>query len=235
MSQFQTVACLHCGASYQLTSDYIAQYGGQSTVCRQCQQPFQIPAAMATAGVQPPPAPVLAYSGPVFTPTWGVWREGKQIIASKGAVLPNRCVKCNEPAAGSPLKRTLYWHHPAMYLLIFAGIIIYAIVALIVRQSGTVTVCLCQKHRTRRTYAILGGWLGALLGIVLLFYAAGGNMPGLFVPLGIVLFLTAIIAGVVIARILAPTRIDAQYLWLRGAGPEFLNTLPDARGPVPAA
>ncbi|MDB5302093.1 MAG: hypothetical protein JWO87_3756 [Phycisphaerales bacterium] len=234
MSQFQTVPCLHCGASYQLTSDYIAQYGGQATICRQCQQPFQIPAALPAAGGASP-VPVLAYSGPVYTPTWGVWREDKKIVASKGAVLPSRCVKCNGPAGGSPITRTLYWHHPALYLLILPGILIYAIVALIVRQSGTVTVCLCNKHRSQRIYAILGGWLGALLGIVCLFYAAVGHMPELFVPLGIVLFLTSIIAGVIIARIVTPSRIDAQYLWIRGAGPEFLNTLPDARGPVPGA
>ncbi|MDB5332337.1 MAG: hypothetical protein JWP03_3488 [Phycisphaerales bacterium] len=233
MSQTQTVTCGHCGAGYPLAHEYLVLYGGQSTLCTQCKQPFLIPSP-PTPGAGPPPVPVLAYSGPVYAPAAGVWRDGKHIVAVKGAALPGTCVKCNAPADGPPMRRTLYWHHPALYALIFAGILIYAIVALIVRQKGDISLCVCKKHRSRRNYAILIGWVGSLGGLTLIIYGANSNMAEVFIPLGIILFLGTLIGGIIGARLLSPTKIDTQYLWLRGAGPDFLNTLPDARGPATA-
>jgi hypothetical protein len=40
----------------------------------------------------------------------GVWQELGVVVCVKGAPWPDRCVRCNEPAAGYRLKRDLYWH-----------------------------------------------------------------------------------------------------------------------------
>jgi hypothetical protein len=225
----QTVTCLHCGAGYPLAHEYLVLYGGQSTLCSQCQHPFVIPSPAAPDPAAPPPVPVLSYSGPGYAPTTGVWREGPRIVVVQGAVLPPACVKCNAPADGPPVRKTLYWHHPALYLIILAGVLIYAIVALIVRQKGDVSLYLCKRHRSRRVRAILAAWLGVAAGVVLIFYGANSSMPEVCCPLGILVCIGAIIYGVIGARRLWPARIDSQYLWLRGAGREFLSTLPEAR------
>src|SRR5947209_12297282 len=65
----------------------------------------------------------------------GLWRDGKTLVVHKGASLPDRCIKCNEPAEGLSLNRKLVWHQPWLYLLIIPSIWIYAVVALIVRQK----------------------------------------------------------------------------------------------------
>ena len=47
-----------------------------------------------------------------------LWQENKKLVARSETVFPDRCIKCNAPAGGSRLKRTLYWAHPAYLLLI---------------------------------------------------------------------------------------------------------------------
>ena len=75
-------------------------------------------------------------------PTQGmntVWRNNSVLVMTKEALLPNRCIKCNAPAE-EQLKHRLTWHHPGLYLLALASILIYVVVAMVVRKTATVNV-----------------------------------------------------------------------------------------------
>ena len=233
--------CPHCGASFQLTPEYLAQYGGQATRCSQCGQPFVLPAApgAAPAWGQPPmgqPAmghsmPVIPYAAPAYGqvgPMAAAWSQGDVLVVRKGARLPHACVKCGGPGDGRPLRRTYYWHEPWIYVTILAGLLVYVVIALIIRQSGQIEFALCSEHRARRRNGIIIGLLGFFGGIAL-FVAAGMTDEPYLVPLGILVLLAGTIVGLIMARVLSPKRIDAQFLWLRGAGPGFLQTLPPAQ------
>lgn len=93
-----------------------------------------------------------------------IWRKGKSLVMRRDAVFPDRCVYCNDSANGYRLKRTYYWHHPALYLLIltpFAPLILYIIVALFARKSVTMAIPLCRRHHRRlvlRRLIALGGF-----------------------------------------------------------------------------
>ena len=50
----------------------------------------------------------------------GVWRDGKNLVMSRYALLPSRCLRCNEPATRRP-ERTITWHHPAYFALWLLG------------------------------------------------------------------------------------------------------------------
>ena len=232
--------CPHCGASFHLTPEYLAQYGGQTTTCTRCQRQFALPTAEAAAqwaGGQPamqqgPATQMLQYAAPEYGqggPSTAVWSEGNLVVARKGAQLPYLCVKCGAPAEGKLLRRKYYWHLPIIYLTILAGLLIYVIVALCVRESGTVEIGLCRVHRNRRRVGIAVG-LGGLFAGIGLFIAAAILEEGYLVPLGILVLLVGSIAGLLMARVLSPTKIDTQFLWLRGAGPAFLQTLPPVYG-----
>lgn len=69
------------------------------------------------------------------------------------------------PANGQRLKRSLSWHHPALFLVVLAGLLVYVIVALIVRQTAKIEVGICDTHRRRRLVAIAAGWLVFLSGV----------------------------------------------------------------------
>ncbi|MFN8010510.1 MAG: hypothetical protein U0P81_03815 [Holophagaceae bacterium] len=159
----------------------------------------------------------------------GCWRDGRILVARPGAVLPSRCVKCGDPAE-EPLKpRKFYWHHPAFYLIALVALLLYVIVAMIVRKEGTVSLGLCPRHRKRRLAGQLLGWLGFLLGMGLMITGAAQDSCGVAVA-GLVAMLGCLVAGVILARLVHPERIDKDFIRLRGCGEAFLQGLPDFHG-----
>ena len=158
-----------------------------------------------------------------------LWRQGRVLVMSHDAELPDRCVKCNTPANGGRLPRNLYWHHPAYYLFIFLNLLIYVVVALIVRKRAKISVGICEKHRTARVRAIIIAWTMVLLG-------GGGIGVGISASngwigfAGVVLFLTGIIYGAVRARVVTARRIETDRIWLNGVCAAYLEGFPDWTG-----
>jgi hypothetical protein len=102
------------------------------------------------------------------------------------------------------------------------------IIAILIRQSGQIEFALCSQHRAKRRNGVIIGLLG-LVGGIALFVAAGMSNEPYLVPLGIFVMIAGAIVGLILARVLSPKRIDTHFLWLRGAGPGFLQTLPPAQ------
>jgi energy-converting hydrogenase Eha subunit A len=172
-------------------------------------------------------------TGPDSRPGHGVWRQGNQLVMTRDAQLPYVCIKTNRPANGW-LRRNLYWHSPWIYLVILTGVLIYIIVALIVRQTAKIQVPLCRERIVRRRWTIAVAWLTVLGGIVMIFVGLGSDTrqpsKGLIAFSGLIVFLTGAIAGAVLARIVAPARITKDYIWLKGAHPAYLASLPPFEG-----
>lgn len=160
--------------------------------------------------------------------TGSVWRQGNQLAFHQGAQLPDRCVKCNLPAAVY-LDRTLYWHNQWLYLLICAGVLIYAIVAVFVRKKAKVKVPLCADHANRRRNGILAAWacFAGCFAVPIVASVFQQDL-GVLLPLVVIgLFCAAIVLGVVFSQLLQPTRIDDVQVWTKGVGQAFLEQLPD--------
>ena len=170
----------------------------------------------------PPPSAGLYTQG-------GVWRDQSTLVMSKDAQLPDRCVKCNRPANGQHLKRTIYWHNPIFYILIFAGVLIYFIVAMFVRWKATVQVPLCETHLARRRYLLIAGWILLLLGIGGFIIAIAANEL-IFTLLGFLCLLAGFILLIASARIVLPVKIDERFVWLKGINKDYLNQLPQWGG-----
>src|SRR6476660_2337793 len=82
-------------------------------------------------------------------PFAGLWRHGDMLVMHRLAPLPDICVKSNEPATRR-LRRSLSWHHPAIFLLLLISPLIYIIVALILRKSATLYIPLTDEWFARR-------------------------------------------------------------------------------------
>ena len=162
--------------------------------------------------------------------TGGVWRDGKILVMHKQAVLPDRCVKCNAPANGDRLRRSLSWHYPAIYLVILAGLLIYVIVALCVRKRAKIDVGICQAHRSRRRRGILAAWLVCLAGVIAIFVGSIRATLVVLIPVGSLMLLASLIMGVVISSIVSTKKIDDNYVWLKGVNYEYLAQLPPVHG-----
>lgn len=202
--------CPMCGAMNSRTADE----------CQSCGEEFS-------------PAP----SGSHVGGTRGVWRSGKILVMHKDSKLPNRCVKTNG-SADYWLQRKLSWHHPALILTIFAGALIYIIIALIARKTATIHIGLSEAALQRRRMAMICGWLGGLssLGIMGAGIASFSSaQPELFIGLfvgGIVFGLVSIVWAGNVVGCVSPKKIDKQYVWIRGVHPEFLDELPEWTGPA---
>jgi len=101
-------------------------------------------------------------------PLAGLWRQGDMLVMHKWAPLPDICLKSNEPATRR-LKRSLSWHHPAIFLLLLISPLIYIIVALILRKSATLYIPLTEEWYARRRRRMLFAWVAGLLSGLLFF------------------------------------------------------------------
>jgi len=139
--------------------------------------------------------------------------------------MPDYCIKCGVPANGIYLRKRLSWHHPALALLILAGLLIYAIVALIVRKSAVIDVSLCEDHRRKHRSAVLVTWLVFLAGVAFIVLAIAQESGGsaLF---GILLVFASAIGAATWAKVVHVKKIDDHHVWLRGIGESFLVMLP---------
>jgi hypothetical protein len=159
-----------------------------------------------------------------------VWRDGDELVTLPGASMPDRCVKCNEPANAPTRARKVFWHHPAIYLILFLNVIIYAIVAMVVRKKAIVNPGLCAEHKTRRQRAITFGWAGFLGGLVLVYLGAASSFGFWGMVGGVVVMLGSIAGGIIFGRIVYARAIDKSYVRLKGCGESFLNSLPPFPG-----
>lgn len=168
---------------------------------------------------------------------FGVWRDGNKLVMNKAATLPYRCVKTNGEA-DLLLRRKLSWHHPLIFLSICAGLLVYVILALVLRKTADIRVPICHEIRQRRLIAIAAGWLVGLCGLGILFggVALGENNPQWQAYVGLIFLATLIVSvtGIVIcariANIVTPARITEKYVWLKGVHPDYLEPLPDWPG-----
>ena len=159
-----------------------------------------------------------------------LFRSGKRLVMPVNSTLPFRCVKCNEATNDPQIKRKLYWHHPAIYLAIFfGGVLVYVILALILRKNATTFVSVCPGHRASRRNAIIVSWLLMLGGIAALSYGIAQS-SGWVALAGAFVFLGAAIYGVVRARLVFAARIDKEHVWLGGCKPAFLADFPEWNG-----
>jgi hypothetical protein len=191
------------------------------------------PEETGTSEVNPYASPLSldAYPAAMVEPLSGaLYRKGKLLVMHKQATLPDVCVKSNQPANGWRLKRNLSWHHPAVYLALLLNLIIFVILAMVLRKQATIYVGLSKPWFHKRRWAIFIGWASFFFGVALIIVAAvlADQYPAaaVAIPIALVGMLVGIIYGFVVARIVSPKRIDDYYVWLGGVHPDFLADLP---------
>lgn len=175
----------------------------------------------------PPQARVVARAV-VNDDASAIRREGNTVVLAPNAELPPRCVRCNADAAEPIKQRTLYWHTPWLYVLVIISPLIYLIAALIARKSVKLHPGLCTEHGTLRRNVILGSWIAALIGIVLIVIGIGQS-SGPAALAGIALLLIGIFVGLIKGRIVYAAHIDAHRIEIKGCSEPFLASLPRRR------
>jgi len=217
--------CTQCGTSNSQTARFCVQCGAAlaGNAATIVGAPPITPGTVVTPHHASNPA-VLAAGTPAAAPR--LRREGSLLVVPRDAKLPPYCVKCGQPAE-KYIRKTFGWHQPWLYLLIFLGVLLYAIVATIVMKRQRVEVPLCATHRKRRTGFLLAGWLllaGFIpLGVIVGSLGPGDDMAGVGFLVGFVAFIASLVFFVLGARLLVPKNIDDYQATFAGASPVFLQ------------
>jgi hypothetical protein len=186
----------------------------------------------ADQAANPYAAPTHSYE--VLNPahTVGVFRmSDNRLVVHKAAALPAVCIKTGL-AAETSVRRTLYWHHPLLILLVvFPGILIYAIVALIVRKSATLQFPITYRARNKLRWRLAVGFISLLGAPICLFIGVSlaHNQSEVFGWIGAFLFLALFINAIVfllLGRLVTPTKITDQFCVVKGVSPQYLAILP---------
>lgn len=159
-------------------------------------------------------------------PTGGqLRRDGSILMCSTDTTLPDRCIQCNAAASGPRLRRTLYWHHSWVYLLLLLSIWIYIIVALCVRKKGAIQFNVCPLHRRKHLQWSVISWAAGLIGFGgFMGFMANNKLGPAFAVLvvGLVLCIFAAIQ----ARYLRAKRIEGDLMHVAGVCSAMLEPLP---------
>jgi len=155
-----------------------------------------------------------------------VSREGKLLVLEHGVTLPARCVICNKPHSGEPVKMK--------FIRFGKGGVVDRMVQDALRSgyTGPVTayVHLCDFHRARKMWVLLICAAVILTGVVGGICTSPKNpnlVSGMFVFFLVSAFLGSwFFMMVLIYNIyLSPTRFEDRVVYLKGAGKAFLDGL----------
>jgi hypothetical protein len=157
----------------------------------------------------------------------GVYRDGKNLVVTRGAEVPPICIRCGQAATGGFLRKKLYWHEPWLYILLLPGVIWYIIAALIVRKRMDLAIPLCAQHRMRVQWLRLAAILmmiGSSIFVIVSFL-----VPADYLIYPMLAFFVILLAGfitwLIAAQFLRPRFIDASVGVFSGAGEQFLSQL----------
>lgn len=201
--------CIACGA----------QNSDQDRFCNRCGKPLVAAAGQIAAAASAVPAmPTAAY------------RQGDKLIIPKGAPLPPYCVKCGQSVTGEPFRKSFFWHNPWLFLLVLVNILVYAIVAMIIRKRADLAIFICDDHRQRRRNLLIATWvlaLGFIPGGILVgsLIHDSDTAVGLGILTSFLLLIAAFVAGG-LSAVLRPKEITDSSATFSGACEQFLAMLP---------
>ena len=220
-----SITCRNCGSGCSIVDTVCPTCGSALEQAGPYQRLNQESGNTPRVPVYGIPPPAFGAANLPLAPNTGIWRRGAVLVFDKMATLPDRCIRCNAPALGTRINKTLYWHHPALALLVLAGVLIYVVVAMVLRKSALVSLGFCELHKTRRQRLFIAGWLLFVLSFVSFFAALAEEAGGLAL-VGLVLLIAAIVVFVLAGRFIQVKRIDDHYVWLKGISSEYLDEFP---------
>jgi hypothetical protein len=148
---------------------------------------------------------------------------------------PEVCMKCGARSS-VVVRRTFSWCPPWVIITIIAGLLIYAILAMVMTKRMSVKVPLCKEHKghwTMRTLCILLGFLGLLVfvGLAIALSSEDSDLAGLvWMVTGVLLLAWLIMVIIFQYTAIRPTEITDRSITLTGVNEGYIEALREDRG-----
>jgi O-antigen ligase len=99
-------------------------------------------------------------------------------------------------------------------------------VSLLVRKAAKVEVPICNEDRSRWQMWVTISWVTGLAGLIGIFVAIGMESGALGL-IAVVALLAGLFLGPLKATLVTAKRIDPDYVWVRGTGKDYRESLPE--------
>ncbi|QDU55381.1 hypothetical protein Pan181_15700 [Aeoliella mucimassa] len=152
--------------------------------------------------------------------------DGNCLVVKPGAVLPNRCIRTNEPTPPQDRRRqTLYWLPVWLVVVAVLTLPLLPIVYFGTRKVCTITYSESRKSRARRhafvVHAILVG-IGLFLGMLI---STSHGMWNASVVTTVGFLFTLIVTAFAARGPLKITRHNNNRFWINGFSSEYISAL----------
>lgn len=168
------------------------------------------------------------------------------VVPVSDARLPLRCIKTNEPVTAAEARRKEFvWFPPIIWLSLLMTPVAFIILYYLFRQSVAfdVPLSVAGRRQVRRHFLIATGLTAggalALVAIIMNAYAGrwaglGGGFFALLILLGLVVMIAGLSHDSKRGMVLRAVKLQDGRLWLAGAGPAFLASLPRNGTTIPS-
>ncbi len=155
--------------------------------------------------------------------------------------LPPLCMKCGQPTDHRVSKR-FAWHPGWVMILIFVGLLVYVIVAIILTKRMRLSIPMCSRHLNhwllRNLIILLGFGLFGTLGIAAVYLTIQKQHEDLIKYLyGVAIFgglAWLIVSGVIVSNSIRPSQITDRGMTLINVNKEFRDAWDAIRGATTA-
>lgn len=152
--------------------------------------------------------------------------DGDLIMCGTPVELPAICVVTGETEDLVLIQKTVAWAPKWIYLTLLAGLLILLIVYLIIRKQCKVRYYMSRRLRDRNRWMVFSGFLCWGLLFLSMFAADNYDLPEVFVPLGLILFVTSLVLFLLAQLPVTVARQEKGVrFWLKGFKPAFFDQL----------
>jgi hypothetical protein len=146
--------------------------------------------------------------------------------------LPAVCACCGDPVVAVWKQKTFSWYPRWVFITILAGLLIFAIVAMVTTKKAAMAVPLCLKHKNHFLNRALLGWLG-FAGILFVAFVCGTIDNGaVWMLLPIYILAWIIVVAIAGSTAIRATEITEGYASFKNLSPAFVAAH-QALGPMP--
>ena len=153
-----------------------------------------------------------------------ITRRGRYVVLQPDTGWPSRCFKCNKETDHKREVRLTYVN-PWILITILINILITIVLALIFRKRFKILLPLCEEHARKRKNFLIFQW--GLVALLILSIAVGVASDWIFLVYVSIFIFALIVLSAIFGRLAYAAKFKDGNIWVRGAGREFLDSLPE--------
>jgi hypothetical protein len=150
----------------------------------------------------------------------GLWRDEKRLVVHISALVPARCLKCNQWTGEQP--RTAYIRHFPKENILMLVLLVVAPFTVIFWKRVYLEVVLCTKHLWVQRLSSAAAWM-IVIGSFVVFVLSVARWSRPIYVLSLLMLVGGYALGLTVGTSVSVHKVEGQYTWVGGVCLEYLN------------